>query len=245
MAAKEMTIPQKRSLNLNLRAQFNNPTVTKEVSAEISHNVIRGGDYPEKHQAALDRLQELFRQYPDAVKTKDYVSDGTVLHQIANFGTKEMAELAIRCGADVEATDKHMHTPLHRCAEKNGKTDVAIVLLEYNANINAETRHGITPLVETVLSNNAELCDLLVICGANPDQVTKYLGRSAIEHAQHDRPDFVKIMRDAQERLAGAHTLKSIAETPLQTAQPIEVFEKMKIIKKPPSTGAESNVRKP
>lgn len=77
-------------------------------------------------------------------------SGGTPLHIAAIAGEKEIAELLIARGANIEAKakDEFGGTPLHWSAFF-GKPQIAAVLIAAGANVNAKDKNGFTPLDAT------------------------------------------------------------------------------------------------
>ena len=69
----------------------------------------------------------------------------TPLHQAADFGRKEVAELLIANGADVNTEDNDGYSPLHYAA-MNGLEEIAKLLITKGANVNAKDGKGRTPL---------------------------------------------------------------------------------------------------
>ncbi|CAL1539364.1 unnamed protein product [Lymnaea stagnalis] len=59
---------------------------------------------------------------------------------------KDIAELFVQAGADVNLRNVHGQTPLH-CAVKKSKTDVFKLLLAHGANVNMKDFYGNTPLI--------------------------------------------------------------------------------------------------
>lgn len=88
-------------------------------------NAINKGD--------LEAVESMLEQDPDLVNA-------------AEDGSKEMVELLIAHGANIEAVDeRRQNTPLSWAAFY-GRKDVAGVLLANGANVNHRNRHGVTPL---------------------------------------------------------------------------------------------------
>jgi hypothetical protein len=71
--------------------------------------------------------------------------EGTPLHYAAWEGHKEIAELLIVEGADVNVKDKNSATPLHLAAEYDHK-EIAELLIANGADVNAKRSDGSTPL---------------------------------------------------------------------------------------------------
>lgn len=232
-----MTIPQKINLDLSLRAKPSTPKISMELLDTVKRAIYCGGKYPHKHDAALAQLEDIFQQTPDVLQAKVFTCEGTILHDIAFLGTADMAELAIHYGADIDAKDKYQKTPLHTTALEKNKDSIAVMLLQYKANIEAADHHGITPLVDAVYAGNKEMCDLLVICGADPDKATGYLGKSAMSHAEDiGKNDLADIMRRAKQRLQIAEQQQDMTQVAepsptIATTKPVQKFEKMKIRK--------------
>ena len=86
----------------------------------------------------------------------------TPLHSAAFEGHKEIAELLIAKGADVNAKkkDKIGLTPLHIAAVA-GHKEVAELLIAKGADINTKNDFGETPLDAAILFKSPELADLL------------------------------------------------------------------------------------
>ncbi len=91
----------------------------------------------------------------------------TVLHWAAHEGNRDMLELLIGAGAQVDKGDKNGSTPL-RYAVRDGKLEAARVLIAHGANVNSRTEAG-TPLTVAVKSHSVELVKLLLASGADPN----------------------------------------------------------------------------
>ena len=106
------------------------------------------------------------------------------LHQAAGRGKKEIAELLITSGADVNATRwygaflTHSYTALHLAAS-NGHREVVDLLLAHGADVNAKnTRQeafrgdnwAMTPMHSAVIGGNAAIVKALIEAKAKPDE---------------------------------------------------------------------------
>ena len=73
------------------------------------------------------------------------VLDRLLLHYAAGEGRKEIAELLIAKGADVDAKDEEEWTPLHSAAYVGNK-EIVELLIAKGADLNAKDDDGKTPL---------------------------------------------------------------------------------------------------
>ena len=109
----------------------------------------------------------------------------TYLHSAASIGDKELVELVLAGGADIEAKDRIGKTPLCYAVD-DGRTEIVAVLLAHGANPNSRDKDGWTPLHDAVdrhLTENyrrrraedavaaeiGRIIELLLIHHANPD----------------------------------------------------------------------------
>jgi ankyrin repeat protein len=141
------------------------------------------------HDAAAigdaDRIVSLLRGDPDL---KDSVAtDGFVpLHLASFFGRIEAARLLLDSGAAVDrvAANPSRVQPLHS-AVAAAHLDVAALLVERGAPVNAAQAGGWTPLQSAAHQGNAELVELLLAAGADPHQAAED-GRTAVSMAEAD-----------------------------------------------------------
>ena len=85
----------------------------------------------------------------------------TPLHRATRDGLKEIAELLISNGADVNAkTNKYRWAPLHYAAI-GGEKEVVELLIAKGANVNAKMVDGRTTLDAAIYGKNPETADLL------------------------------------------------------------------------------------
>ncbi|MDP6527056.1 MAG: ankyrin repeat domain-containing protein, partial [Kiritimatiellia bacterium] len=83
----------------------------------------------------------------------------TPLHHAAWGGHKEIAELLIAKGAEVDANHDGEGTPLHNAAY--GHKEIAELLIDEGADVNAKDDEGETPLDFAILVGRDEIADLL------------------------------------------------------------------------------------
>ena len=79
---------------------------------------------------------------------------------------REVTEILLARGANVNAKSSDGKSPLHRAAEK-GHVDVAEMLLVHFAKINAEDKDGVTPLHWATLGGHQATVELLLAHGAD------------------------------------------------------------------------------
>jgi ankyrin repeat protein len=121
------------------------------------------------HDAAQDgdfgKVTALLKDNPDLVSSKDDYGS-TPLHLAAYEGHKDVAELLLAKGAEVNATDIDGSTPLHLAAYE-GHKDMAELLLANKANVNARDNKGQTPLHEAAVKGYKDVVELLLANGAD------------------------------------------------------------------------------
>ena len=79
---------------------------------------------------------------------------------------KEVAELLIAEGADVNAKDEHGGTPLHQAASWKKKEMVELLIAE-GADVNAKKDRGMTPLLYAIIGGDYGIVELLIAKGAD------------------------------------------------------------------------------
>ncbi|MFC1652087.1 ankyrin repeat domain-containing protein [Planctomycetota bacterium] len=98
----------------------------------------------------------------------------TPLHRAARSGRRDIADLLISKGADVNATSPAWEsTPLH-CAAHKGRADVADLLLAQGAKLEVTNLYGQTPLHLAADAGSRKVAGLLLARGANIEARTKY-----------------------------------------------------------------------
>lgn len=141
----------------------------------------------------LETVQRMIKNSPDVVNSRD--RDGlTLLHWAAYKGRRNVADLLLANGADLDARGNSVETPLHLAASE-GHADVAELLLARRANVNAKGKGDTTPLhlaafyghnavAELLLANNAEV-------NAENDQGATPL-RAAVRGHHPDTADLIR-----------------------------------------------------
>jgi len=128
--------------------------------ADLIHTAAMNGNLAGV-QAELDKGVDVNKRYGGM----------TPLHFAVAVGHKEIAELLITKGADVNAKGEWDRTPLHAAAT-NGKKEVAELLIAKGADVNAKSDFG-TPLDLA----NGETADLLRKHGGKTGEELKAEGK--------------------------------------------------------------------
>ena len=124
-------------------------TYLTETSTAPIFNAAEAGD--------LEKVQALLKDYLDLVFTEDKYGQ-TPLHIAAENGHRDMAELLLNNGADVNAKANNYTRPLHIAAE-NGHRDMAELLLNNGADVNAKANGDNTPLHFVVKKANRDMAE--------------------------------------------------------------------------------------
>ena len=123
-----------------------------------------GGDTPldwaimGKRTGAADLLRK-----HGGMMVEELRSGMTPLHAAARKGLKEVVELLIHEGTDVNAKSDDGWTPLHYAANK----ETAELLIAKGADVNAKAEDGVAPLHVAAGEGHKEIAELLVGTGAN------------------------------------------------------------------------------
>jgi ankyrin repeat protein len=117
------------------------------------------------------------------VNAKDELEGVTPLHEAAWEGRKEVVELLIAQGADVNAKSFLGYTPLHQAAVF-GQKKVVELLITKGADVNAKANDGKTPLNWAIGSDETEIADLLRKHGGKTSEELKALMPRLVQHGR-------------------------------------------------------------
>ncbi|MDB4713097.1 ankyrin repeat domain-containing protein [bacterium] len=116
------------------------------------------------------------------VNAKDITWDGwTPLHWAVMSQGREIAELLIAKGANIEAKDDGGESPLH-LASYHGIKETAEVLIAHGADLEGKNNNGSTPLIYATGRVQTELVKMLISKGADVNAENKY-GMTALHYA--------------------------------------------------------------
>jgi ankyrin repeat protein len=145
---------------------------------ELVSSIDKFGNTP-LHLAALNNQLEVARLLiangadVNALSKKSVRNVGmTPLHAaLLSFHHKEMVDLLISRGADVNAGDTLKQTPLHYAVRNDLKADVEL-LLANGAEVNSRDIHSATPLHWAVQSHYLDMVELLVANDADINAIS-------------------------------------------------------------------------
>ena len=170
-----------------------------EISPE-AHALIEAGD--------AAGLRDLLKRRPEIAKATNHVR-WTILHFVVRDVVKNQADLAlalIEGGADVNAAEGELNTPLHYAVgrpapgQPRSPSDVSLqvirLLLDKGANVKAKNIAGLTPLHTAVLRHGeAAAVELLIARGAPVNAVADQQGWIPLHGAAGSgRLDLVEIL---------------------------------------------------
>jgi ankyrin repeat protein len=111
----------------------------------------------------LEKVKALLKNHPDLVNSKDKNGE-TPLEIAAMFGHKDMVELLLTKGADVNSKDTSCgRTPLHYAWNE----PIAELLLTNKSEVDARGKDGETPLFMAVNFGHKDVAELLLAHGAD------------------------------------------------------------------------------
>ncbi|KAE8734667.1 putative WD-repeat protein [Hibiscus syriacus] len=136
----------------------------------------------------------------------------TALHHSAGIGNIELLKHMLAMGVEVDS-QSDAGTPLVWAAG-HGQHDAVKVLLEHNANPNAETEDNVTPLLSAVAAGSLACLDLLIQAGA---KVNITAGGTTPLHiaADHGNPELINSLLKAG---ADPNVTDEGGEKPIQEA---------------------------
>ncbi len=109
----------------------------------------------------LEKVKALLKDNPDMIFSRSVNMRQTPLFFATESGQKDVAELLLANGADVNARDIDGETPLFHTVEK-GHIDAVQLLLASKADVNAKSRDGATPLIYAAVFNQNNIAQLLL-----------------------------------------------------------------------------------
>jgi ankyrin repeat protein len=171
------------------------------------------------HDAAGDEGNiEAVKQHLAAganVNAKEVEFGWTPLHLAALNGHKEIAELLIANGAEVNARDGSGETPLHGAA-RYGHKEIIELLIAKGAGVKRKDEVGSTPLHLAAEDGHKEIADLLIAKGAYLEAKNMY-GDTPLHRAAEDGHKEIADLLIAKG--ADVNANNELDETPLDLAK--------------------------
>ena len=169
------------------------------------HVDARGGHYVTPLVAALagDHFQVARILYDNGAHPNVRGHSGfTPLYSAAWYGNLQMVQVLLGYKADVNARDRDGWTPLYFLSQGSQVSDfnqspanVARVLLEHGADVNACCDKRITPLHLAVRLKKVNLVRVLLEHGASVDAEDKH-GKTPFQAARGSDPDIIKLLSE-------------------------------------------------
>ena len=165
---------------------------------------------------AWDRLSsnEARQAYLDSMISEAQNKHCPNLLQAAQIGATDMARYYIDQGANLEERDFHSGYTALNCAVRGGHLEMAKMLIERNADVNAGSRHSQTPLILAAHQGDLDIVKLLVGKGARLDAKDS-VSLTALVYARMFRKDeIVEYLEREQTRLDMVeHELAGVQQT--------------------------------
>ncbi|CAG2104223.1 unnamed protein product [Medioppia subpectinata] len=104
----------------------------------------------------------------------------TLLHRAARSNRIDVVKSCLQSNTcDVNAKDNANYTPLHECSTR-GNLEIAALLLQCGAHVDASATGGIRPLHDAIENNHIEVVRLLLAYGADPN-ISTYSGATPLQ----------------------------------------------------------------
>ena len=160
----------------------------------------------EIHDAVIDgnlaEVKSLLAENPQLVNARDdQNSSSTPLHKAAANNHKDIVELLIATGAQVNAKDKLGSTALHWAAY-NGHKDIVDLLIAGGAQVSAKTtKRNQTPLCWATCRGHKEIVELLIAKGAEVNTKDRWEQTPLHRAAEKNRKDVLEVLIANRARL--------------------------------------------
>jgi ankyrin repeat protein len=155
----------------------------KDVLAELLASGVALNVFEAAATGKANRVRSLLDK--DAGLTNSYSADGfTALGLATFFGHKDVVELLLSKGAKVNVASRNAMKvmPLHSAAAAR-RVDLAAILIDHGADVNARQESDVTPLHEAAATGQVELMKLLLTHGADVNAKTRD-GKTALQLAE-------------------------------------------------------------
>ncbi len=152
----------------------------------------------EIHQAAkegkFDAVKKMLKEDPDLVNAID--SDGlTPLHLAAEYGHRQIVELLLQEGADINAKSGFKRTPLHFAAS-SGHDEIVSLFIEKGAELNKNDSFVLTPIFQAAYNGHKNIVEMLLSNGINLNATEKNSVTLLHAAAISGNPELVEMLLD-------------------------------------------------
>jgi ankyrin repeat protein len=175
---------------------------------------VKGADIDSIHTAVIlgDFMETQKMLQKDIALARSVDKTGaTPLHLAAYGGYKDITDLLLACGADINAKDTLGRTPLHFAASKQ-KIEIAVFLASKGASVDCQDDRKRTPLKEAVSTGNIKLTAKLLACGADHN-IKDGKGNTPLTYAASlRRADMVKVLLKGGAKIDTIHDATLIGD---------------------------------
>jgi ankyrin repeat protein len=150
----------------------------------------------------VEASKVLILKYKADVNIKDECGN-TPLHRISPHSPKELIDLLLSNGADINDINDFVNTPLHVACDEIEYNDLALYLLDRGALINIVNEAYYSPLLYACINNNIKLINLLLDKGANIN-IIDYINCTVLHiicsryyrsgHKENDKIETIKVL---------------------------------------------------
>ncbi|KAI0144132.1 hypothetical protein F4776DRAFT_661226 [Hypoxylon sp. NC0597] len=130
---------------------------------------------------------------PDRTSPPNVEDNGSAVHWAVRGGNRAVVQMLLDNGADIEAKDEMLSTPLFEAVYRNHE-DVIRFLLENGADINARNGNGQTALQVAADRGYGTIVDLLLQKGAGPESMNEFCWGLLVWAIQREREDLVRLL---------------------------------------------------
>ena len=148
------------------------------------------------------------------------LSSNTALHLAVTNGHAEIVRLLVAAGADVDASNNRMETPLFLASRLHGAvgSEVAVALVSAGANANTHPPGGYSPLHNCARNGNVDLCRVLLETGQANANIKTSQGQTPLHLAvRNDDAAMAQLLMMHGSRL---NQPNNFGLSPLQMASP-------------------------
>ena len=145
----------------------------EQITEDTLYTAVRSGD--------VQTVQKALQSNPEWLEHRDS-RGSTPLLLSTYYGHKELSQMLIDSGAEINVEDSAGNTPLMGVCFK-GYHELAEMLIEQGADVNHQSTMGATALIYAASFNKLDIAQSLLQAGAKTD-LRDSRGMTALEHAE-------------------------------------------------------------